>query len=163
MRTLLFWIIAGSLFLTACQGEEKTNLKPLDLLKYGVPITIMAPDSANVKTMDMVVQKDITVKGEEGDGYFVQIYAADASTNDINKLKAEQLAAVKANPYFSKIVKEDAAGFLYETKIDSSTIIHGFRYVKIQGNKEYIFQTGSIGMFTLEDAEMMYQAVQQEK
>lgn len=163
MRIFLFWSMAAILFMTACAGEEKVNLKPLDLLKYGVPVTIMAPDSADVKTSDMIVQKDITIKGDADDNYYVQIYAADASTNDVSQLKAEQLALVKDNRYFSKIVKEDAAGFIYENKIDSANIIHGFRFIKIQGNKEFIFQNVSTGMFDLANTEMMYEAVQYEK
>jgi len=154
-------IIAAVLLLTACQQDQQTQLAPLDLLPYGVPVTIMAPDSAEVNTMDMVVTKDITVKGKED--YFVQIYVSDASTTDIARLKADQLSEVKSNRYFSRIVQEDEAGFIYETAIDSSNVNYGFRYLMVKGDKELIFQTGLIGDFDLQDVEQMYQAVQPKK
>ena len=153
-------LFAIVVFVVACSSEPKSNLKPLDLLEYGIPITIMAPDSAKVRTMDLVVQKDVTVKGD--DDYYVQIYASGAETTDVAQVKAEQLAEVKGNRYFSKIVQEDESGFIYETQVDSNNVNYGFRLVRIQGDQEYIFQTGLIGSFTLEKVEEMYQAVQPE-
>ena len=153
----LFGIIAT---IFACSSEEKSNLVPLNLLKYGLPVTIMAPDSADVKKVDMgAILKDVTVK--KGDDYFVQIYASQAATNDIARLKAEQLVDVKENPFFSKIVQEEEAGFIYENKIDSTAITYGFSYAYVQGDMEYIFRTGLIGTFTLEQVETMFNAVKQ--
>lgn len=148
--------------LLSCQSDSTANLQPLDLMRYDIPLTIMAPDSVNVKTMDLVIQKDVTVKGALTDDYYVQIYAADAATNDIAQVKAEQLTEVKSNRYFSKIVEEEDMGFIYETKIDS-TNNYGFRYIHLQGDKQYIFQTGLIGTFSQEDVKGMYNAVKQGK
>ncbi len=156
-----FSLITGLLlfFFTACQnGNQKETLVPLDLLKYGIPITVMAPDSAEVKMMDMGLLKDVTIK--KGDNFYVQIYASQAATTDPAKVLAQQLIEVKENRYFSKIIKEEPMGFLYETAIDSSLINYGFRHVRIQGDQEFIFQTGLIGTFSLEDVENMYTAVQ---
>ncbi len=154
-------IFTTVLFVVACQQEQQTQLEPLDLLPYGVPVNIMAPDSAEVNTMDMVVTQDITV--QKGDDYFVQIYVSEASTTDIPRIKANQLSEVKSNRYFSRIVQEDEAGFIYETAIDSSNVNYGFRYLMVKGDKELIFQTGLIGDFDLQDVEQMYQAVQPQK
>ena len=74
-------------------------------------------------------------------------------------MKAGKLVEEQANPYFSKIVKDEPAGFNYETKVDSTTQIFNFRYIQLKGDKEYIFQTGLIGRFTLEQVERMYEAV----
>jgi hypothetical protein len=119
----------------------------------------MAPDSAQVKKSEFGSVKDITIR--KGKGFFVQIYARQATTTDFAKRKAEELAEVKNKKYFSKIVREEPTGFIYETKVDSNYIDYGFRYLQIQGSNEYVFQTGLIGPFTLEAAEDMYQAVQQ--
>lgn len=146
--------------LSACASEEQVNFQPLDLLNFGIPVTIMAPDSAQINKSDFgPVMKDITVR--KGKDYFIQIYASQAATTDIAKLKAQELAEVKGKKYFSKIVKDEPAGFIYETKVDSNYIDYGFRYVQVQGSNEYIFQTGLIGPFTLEAVENMYDAVQQ--
>ena len=161
MKNSIFLLFAV-MFLAACSSEEKTNLVPLNLLKYGLPITIMAPDSADVKKVDMgSILKDVTVK--KGEDYFIQIYASQATTNDIARLKSQQLSDVKDNPFFSKILSEDEAGFIYENKLDSTTISHGFNYVYVQADMEYIFQTGLIGTFSLEAVEKMYEAVKQNK
>ncbi|MEM9824218.1 MAG: hypothetical protein AAF985_24245 [Bacteroidota bacterium] len=146
------------LLLFACQQSPTKSWQPLDLLKYGVPITIMAPDSAKVKTMDLLVQKDVTIK--KGEDYYVQIFSSDATTSDHKKILAELKADVKNNPYFSKFLLEEDKGFIYETVIDSTHYNYGFRHIRIQGDREYIFQTGLIGNFDQEQVEAMYDAVQ---
>lgn len=152
---ILLCVITG---IGSCQQEAAGDWEPTSLMPYGVPVTIMAPDSVVVKTSDMGgLLKDITVRG--GEEYSIQIYATDAETNDISKIKANQLADVKSNRYFSRIVEEEEAGFIYETQIDSSNINYGFRYIHLQGDKEYIFQTGLTGLYTQEEVERMYEAV----
>ena len=126
-------------------------------MKYGIPVTVLAPDSAKVETRDLIVQKDVTIK--KGDDFFIQLYASDASTTDIKKVKADQLEEVKANPYFSGIISEDDNGFVYKKQVDSTNVNYGFKYIKIQGDKEYIFQTGLIGKFSEESVIAMYNAV----
>lgn len=146
----------------ACNSEPQSTMSELNLLEYGLPITVQAPDSAKVKKVDMgSIMKDVTIK--HGEDYSIQIYASQATTNDIAKLKADKLNDIKMNPFFSKIVKEEEAGFIFENKIDSSTINYGFNYAYVQGDMEYIFSTGLIGTFTLEEAESMYDAVKQNK
>ena len=148
--------------LGACQSDPTSNLKPLNLLEHGIPITILAPDSAKIRTMDLLVQKDITVKGE--DGYDLQIFASDATSTDVSKIASELKGEVKNNPYFSKIVDEsDPNGFIYETKLDEKTISYGFQLVRVMGDREYIFQNALIGTFSQEEIQIMYQAVKNKK
>ena len=158
-----YLIIAALILLFACQNSDsKGNMKALDLLQYGIPMTIMAPDSVAVKSGNLSFSKDVTIKGE-APGFDLQIFAYDATTTDIDAVKNEQLEQVKANPYFSKVLQNDPNGFLYEIALDSTNLSYGFKYVRVQGDKEYIFQNGMVGSFSLEDAEMMYEAVQQDK
>jgi hypothetical protein len=111
-----------------------------------------------VKKSDMgTLIQDITI--QSGDDYYVQIYAAQAETNDITKIKASLLADVKANRYYSRIVSEEESGFIYETAIDENNLNYGFRWIKLQGDMEYVFQTGLVGTFTLEQVKNMYEAV----
>lgn len=154
----MFAVVFVGLF--ACQNT--TTLKPLNLLQYGIPITIMAPDSAKVVAGSLSFSQDITVKSP-ADNYDVQIFAYDATTTDLSSVKASHLAEVKSNAYFSKIVEEEEAGFIYATVFDSTATNYGFKYLKIQGDKEYIFQTGLVGNFGLEDVKLMYDAVKNEK
>jgi len=157
------FIALGVLFmLGGCQSESASSLKPLSLLPHGIPITILAPDSAKIRTMDLLVQKDITVRGE--DGYDLQIFASDATSTDVSKIASELKGEVKNNPYFSKIIDEsDPNGFIYETKLDSTTISYGFQLVRVMGDREYIFQNALVGTFSQDEINTMYQAVKDKK
>ncbi len=152
-------VLGLAFFLFQCQGDQQDEWKSVDLLEHGIPLSVQAPDSIEVEKMNLGgILQDVTLR--RGDDYFIQIYASDASTNDISKLKADQLAEVKTNRFFSKIVEEDEQGFIYETQIDS-LINFGFRYIHLQADREYIFQTGLTGTYTLDEVKRMYQAVQQ--
>ncbi|MCB0599944.1 MAG: hypothetical protein KDC28_01900 [Saprospiraceae bacterium] len=150
------WVVVLVLMTIACAHDAK--LVPLNLLEYGFPITIMAPDSPEIKTMDLVVQKDLTVK--KGEDYYVQIFMSDASTNKAGKVKAENLEITKSNPYFSKLILDEDQGYIYEMKLDSAHTVYGFKYFKIQGDKEFDFQTGLTGLFNEHQVRRMYEAVQ---
>ena len=158
MRKIALIVGCCLFFIISCQKEKQEEWQSLDLLQYGIPVSILAPDSAVVKSDDLGgLIKDVTIK--RGDDYSVQIYATDATTTDIAQVKAEQLAEVKGNRYFSKIVEEEETGFVYEMMLDSTNINYGFRHVRVQGDLELIFQPGLIGTFTLDEAEKMYEAV----
>lgn len=150
------------LIFLACRRDATDQWKPLDLMPYGIPVSVLAPDSARVKVENFGggLIKDVTIK--EGDDYYIQLYASGAETTDIARIKASLLADVKANRYFSKIVEEEEAGFIYETNIDS-LISYGFRYIRVPGDMECVFQTGLVGAFTLEEARRMYEAVKPQK
>jgi len=144
--------------LVSCAGTDMEDWVKLDLIEYDMPITVTAPPDPEIKTMDLLVQKDLTIK--KGDNYYVQIFQSDASGTDAEKVKNALLKEVKNNPFFSKIVTESSDGFIYETLIDSTDFNYGFRHVKINGDKEYLFQTGLIGTFSLEDVNRMYSSIQ---
>ncbi len=159
MKNLFAFAVILSVFI-ACATDAKDGWKPLNLLEYGVPITILAPDTPDVKVSDLLVQKDITLK--KGDDYYIQIYASDATTTDVSTVVNQQKALLKENPYFQRFVTDEPDGFVYETQVDSSNINYGFRHIRLQGDKEYIFQTGLIGKFTEEEVRKMYDSVRPE-
>jgi len=156
MRIIYALFLVLGLSIQSCQTEGKSNLVKLDLLSYGLPISIMAPEGAEIVADDMGVWTDVTVKA--GDDYYVQIIASDAITFEKADIVAEQLKTVKASTFFSKILEEYEDGFIYEKKIDDK-LNYDFRCVKIQGDKEYIFQTGLIGTWTEENVRTMFDAV----
>ena len=159
MRLLLALALLFTVF--ACTRDRAQNWQPLDLMKYNVPVTIMAPDSATVKAANLSgIMQDVTVTSA-ADRYAVQILASQASTNDMARLKAEQLELVRDNRYFERIVREEEAGFIFENRIDS-TALYGFRYIVYQGDQEFVFQNGFSGTFTLPEVEAMYAAVKPE-
>jgi len=152
-------IVLGLLFclVMACKSDPTSDLVDLDLMEYGVPIKIKAPADAEVKTQDMVVMKDVTVKKDD---YYIQLLYSDAMTHDPVKALETHRATVEQAPFFSKMMQEDEHGFIYEKKIDEENINYDFRFVKIRAGKEYLFQTGLIGKYSIEQVQKMYQAVQ---
>jgi hypothetical protein len=159
MKKVLFTLLSLVL-LWSCQTDGGSNLVETDLMEHGVPVTIMAPDSAVVKARNMgTLMKDVTVKGEGN--YDLQIMASSATTSDLARVKAEQLATVKTNRYFSRIVSEEEKGFLYEMALDSNNLNYNFRYIHLQGDQEIIFSAGMASTLSQEEAGRIYEAVKQ--
>ena len=156
MTNRILAVIVFTLFF-ACKPDPTSGLVDVDLMSYGVPIKIKAPQDAEVVAKDMIVMKDVTIKK---DGFYVQLLYSDAITHDPVKALIEQRNTVESGPFFSKIVQEDEHGFIFEKKIDEDNINYDFRFIKIRGGKEYIFQTGLIGKHSLEEVQKMYAAVQ---
>jgi len=138
--------------------EKTTTLTSLSLLEYGLPIKINVPDGVQVAVDDLGVWKDVTVK--DSLDFNLQILASQSTTFDKSKIVAEQLAEVKNGKYFSKIIEEYEDGFIFEKKIDEDNINYDFRFIKLNGDNEYIFQTGLLGTFSEEAVRKMYSAVQ---
>lgn len=161
MKNLIVSIVFGCLLVWACQGDQ-SKMMPFDLLPYGVPMTINVPvDSPVVKQSNgFLGDKEVTVKA--GNDFDLMISHIAASTSDMAKLKAEQINNVKNISTFSKIVREEDNGFVYETKVDSTHTYYGFRLIRLQGDREYIFQSGLRGTYSLEAVENMYAAVKVE-
>lgn len=160
MRNLLF--IALSTLLFTCGSGSTPEWPELDLTKYSVPIKIMAPDSVQVKSQTLSgIMHDVTIISPE-DKYNIQILSSQASTNDMTRLKAEQLSNVRDNRYFNRVVREEPNGFVFENKIDSTSAF-GFRYIVYQGDQEYVFLNGLSGIYTEAEIEAMYAAVKQTK
>ena len=155
-----FLFLLSALVILACQNEKTQPLKPLNLLQYGIPLTIMAPDSATIKKENWISQSGVTIKAKDFD---VQVWASEASVTDLPTLKASTLAEVEDERFFSRVVKEDPNGFLYENKIDSTTLYYGFRHIRVQGDRKYVIQNGLAGNFSLEQAEYMYDAIKKEE
>jgi len=148
---LIFFIVMAS-----CTSEKK-DLKSLDLMSYGVPLKVKAPEGTKVKVKDMSIYKDITLKDDKD--YFVQIISTSATTNDISKIKDERLSEVKQNPFFHKVILDEKNGFVFEKKINDSTFNYDFRFIKLQGDNQFTFQTGLFGLFTKDQALNMYESV----
>lgn len=145
--------------LCACGSSPESNWPERDMMEYGVPLTINTPKEVSIEKSALGFQEDITVK--DGDRFDLQIFVSEALVNSAEKAIKAQKELVMESPYFSQMILEDPAGFVYENQVDSTQSSYGFRYVKIMGGKEYLFQEGLMGLFTLEETKAMYNAVQQ--
>lgn len=142
----------------SCGTSSSDNMDELSLLQYGVPFSIKAPADATVKKSDLGVFDDVTIKA--GTDFSIQLLASEATELDPTKVKDGLLEGVQRNPYFAEVLEEDPAGFIYRKEIDSSNVNYSFRYVRIQGDREYIFQPSLVGQFSLDDVKAMYSAVE---
>lgn len=149
------WILLAIFLLSAC-GEPKASFPEMDLMKHGLPIKINAPADAEVEMNDLLLMKDVTVKK---DNFYMQIFSSDVMSTDLSKIKEEKLNEVKSKSSFTKIIQDDTNGFIFEKMRSDSTANYDFRKIKIQGDKQYIFQTGLIGKFSEQDVRDMYDSV----
>ena len=156
MKLSPFVLLSILAILASCRKDEM-KMEKLDLQSHGIPLTIMAPDSAEIQEKVYPFMRDITIRKD--DCYFVQIFEFDAPNLDAAGEKLRQLAAVKEDPYFKEMIREDEQGFIYCRTQDSTTLNFDFRYIKIVGPKELIFQTGLVGIFSLDDVKRMYKSV----
>lgn len=155
---LIFSGLLLTLLFVACGSDGRDGYQALDLTRYNIPVTIQAPDSAQVTASNLSgVIDDVIITSPE-DRYAVQILASDASTNDMARLKAEELEYVRDNRYFEQIVREEPQGFIFENRIDT-TSAYGFRYIVYRGDREFVFQNSFDGVFTLPEVEVMYESV----
>jgi len=151
------FIILISLVLFSCKNEG-SKFVDLDLMSKGLPIKIKAPAEAVVTANDMGLMQDITV--QKGEKYNLQITASTATSVDQVALLKEHKTTAESGPYFSQIISETKDGFIFEKKIDER-VNYDFRVLKIQGDKEYLFQTALIGKFSQEDVQDMFDSVTQ--
>lgn len=160
MKRALIFLCLLAILPMACHKDDML-MKELDLRPHGLQITIMAPDSAVIQEKDYNFMRDITVR--KGDRFFLQIFEFAAPRQDAAGEKLRQLTAAREDPYFREVVMEEDQGFIFSKQADSTTVDYDFRYVKILGEKELIFQAGLVGTFSLPDIQRMYTAVKNEK
>ena len=144
----------------ACSDTSKSAISDLvesDLLSYGMPIIVLTPPNPVISKRDMRIQRELSI--QKGANFSMDIYESTAVTRDVAAIKSRLLFEIQGNPYFQTVVEEDPQGFIYETAIDSNYINYGFRYFLLQGDNEYVFQSGLGTKFTLEDVQTMYSAV----
>lgn len=160
----LFFFLGLVLSIIAC---DNTPSKPvpvftnkMNLLEYGIPVTLPAPEGATVKNNSDNFMQDVVVEGKD---YYVQIYGSNATSLNCEKLAQEALLDYKTtDAAFKGVVKQDSCGFLYKVKVDNDTTTsYNFAYFAIRGNKAYTFSTtaGPLTDFSQEEVTAIYEAV----
>ncbi len=142
--------------LVACDTKSN-DLPSLDLLSHGMPISINAPVGSEVVKSQIAFQQQLEIKGS--DNFNLLVSSDDAVSSDPVKLKEEKLSGIKSHRYFFRLVEESDHGFIFENRIDSSNSSYGFNYIKVMGDREYVFENSRTGMFSLEEVQRMYKAV----
>lgn len=158
---LIFSLISvATVLIFSCSTDNNAKLAERDLLEYGMPITIKMPDSAEVKTMDWGVQKDVTIEGEND--FSIQIFSSQTSSQNLESALREIKEVVQTGPYFSKYILEESDGFIFEMTVDTIAN-YDFRHLKIQGDNEYLFQAGLASKLGQVQIEKLYQIAKEAK
>ena len=157
MKKYIFFILLSGVLLWNCKTDKTANYPSKDLLKHGFAISVKAPENAEIKSDDFGIMQELTIAS--GNDYNVQILKSVSNTTNVKEALDAQMKLVRGDIYFSKIIEEYDNGFIFEKKIDDN-VNYDFRYVKIIGEDEYIYQTGMIGTFAEESVREMYKSVQ---
>lgn len=156
MSKSLFFTFLIFTYIVGCQSNTKPK-NGTDLLKYGIPYTIIAPDDVSMSKIGAGSLSDVNIKNNTG--YDLQIFMSEAYTADMPRLIKIKKDQVIEHPQFSKIVEEFDNGFLYEKQDADGSRSFDFVIIKIQGDKEINFQAGNSKPFTESEVKSMIQSV----
>lgn len=151
---LLMVVLSGTLI--GCKQKNQSD-KKTDLMKYGIPVSIDAPSDVEISKLGSGRLADVSLKNQNG--YDIQIFMAEAFSNDLTKLKQQKKETVTANPFFSKIVEEYPDGFLYEKITNEDTRNYDFIIIKVMGDKEINFQCGNSKEFSEQEVKNMIHTI----
>lgn len=157
MYRFLVFVLCFGISFTACKSDKSSSYPTKDLLKHGFAINVKAPEDAEIKSDDFGIMQSLSI--QKGNEYNIEIFKSETTTTNSKEALQGQIALVKTDPYFSKIIEEYENGIIFEKKIDDN-INYDFRYVKLVGDKEYVYQTGMVGTYTEESVRAMYNSVQ---
>jgi len=150
--------------------EAQQDLHSYDISSYGVPITVMAPEGAEVSkselgSMEFEGIKVISVDIEK-DMFIMNVSLTDVELEGetVSDLSEFYLETISEEPGFEIISQEDA-GFIYKTEDPDIGLDYSFAYFMIKNNKEVYFTAGLslFDNFKLEHVEAMFAAAKQAK
>ncbi len=154
MQRLIFLFFTIILFSACNNGSIKTT--EFDLIKYGISLTVTAPENAMLTQPSDNSEVWIV---DSTSNFSIQVRKALSLTNDIAKVKEEELSLVKSTTGFAKIIKETDNGFIFEENFGETS--YDFRYCVVQGDNKYIFQKIFTSDPTLEAVENMFKIISQ--
>jgi hypothetical protein len=156
-QLIALFFIAITLSITACKVDSTNNWNEVDLLAYGIPIKINAPEKFEVKKTTFSSHDNFTIKGDNN--YSMEIFVSDATVNEPMTIKKELLEFTQGNKFFSELVLDQDNGFIYKLVIDSSNVFYGFRKVKIQGSSQYVFQNPIMSQYDEVMARSLFESI----
>ena len=154
MQRIVF-ILFVSLIIASC-SNNKIETAQFDLIDYGISLSVNAPKSATLLQPSSGSEVWII---DTTSNFEIQIKKALSLTNDLTKVKEEELSLVKSTTGFSKIIKETENGFVFEENFDETS--YDFRYFVVQGDHKFIFQKIFTSNPSLEEVEQIFDIISQ--
>jgi predicted membrane metal-binding protein len=149
-----FLLLLTFFFFTSCKDRVPSTWNYISLLKYDIPLNIQAPDDAEFKRTNFHILNDLTIISEKED-YYLQIFSSRAREVLMDKILNQKKLSVRKNPYFSRFIEESDNGFIFMRKIGDYEN-YDFRYVKLIGDREIVFQAPLFGKFDENTIRLMY-------
>ena len=156
-------LVLSLAILSSCSEAKKPvyQLQELDLLPQGVPLKIKAPKGSDVKKETLAgIMDDIEVS--KADEKFCIGIKGQPMLPDMTPtaMKAAELSRIKTVQGFTKIIREEGDGFVYEINYGSGPVLD-FYYVVTRGENVYEFKVGDLGTYSPEQVDAMYDAAKQ--
>ncbi|TVR83869.1 MAG: hypothetical protein EA409_02160 [Saprospirales bacterium] len=151
------FIALVSFFLSSCAGDPASDLVETDLMRHGLPLKILAPEELTVRTSSLGTQEEFVLDG--GDDFYIEVHASEGSSGGMEDLVSDLKRTIEGHRFFQEFTLEQSDGFIYEFKINEKHSNFGFRRVRIQGGREYVFRNAPSKIFTEEQAVRMFNAV----
>lgn len=150
-------ISIGLVFFYYSCKPEKSKHQGMDLMKYGIPYTIFAPD--DVIATQIGGGQMVDLKLTNNTNYDIMIFMSRAQTKHMDRLKQFKKEEVSFYPGFIKIVEEYNEGFLYEMYGSTGNLSYGFFAVKIVGDQEISFISGAGRDYTEAETKAMLRTI----
>lgn len=129
-----------------------------DLLNYGVAAKIPAPKTGVKVLQTGKLVPSLTLR--DRDSFWISVETLEfTKTRERAKLKAEALADAQKLTHFSRIVQDDAHGFVFELDFDGKKF-YNFRYIVVSQQLYHIFRTSILRPLSLEQVQALYRSVQ---
>jgi len=155
IRTVHFTLITLLVLLAGCRQEVKMK-GGFDLMKFGIPVTLQAPEGVTATQQGKGSTVDVRVTDSKG--YDIQVFMFDATTSDLKSLVSQKKEIAASHPDFVKIVEEYEDGFLYEKKSGAQKS-HDFFLIRVSGDKEINFQCGNGGNYSESQVKTMINSI----
>lgn len=152
MRTIMLTMVVLVLVSCGGNGDRQKQEKPIQKL----PFKVDAPWGASYETREYNDVTAFTIRKD--DDYAVEVIAEPAIANDLAVIKDDELKTVTESPYFSRLILNEANGFIFEMIVDSSKH-YDFRLVKLRDQTQYVFQTDLTQLFSEGETRLMYESV----
>ena len=155
---------------TTSVSEEKAELVSVDISNYGIPLTIMIPEGAEVSksllgSMEIDGVTNFSVDVEKGKFLMnISMLDVDIEGETMEDMMEWQIESLSEEAGF-EIIQQDETGLIYKTEDEEIGLDYSFYHLIIKNDREISITTGVSLMenFTLEEVKEIYAAAQQAK
>ena len=159
MKPLYLFLVSPLLilFLSSCGQDATSGLEETDLMRHGLPLKILAPPDLEVESASIGSQQEFKLNG--GDDFTMEVHVSEGLSGNMSELVSDLKKSIESHRFFNGYFLDEPDGFIYEFKMSETISNFGFRRVRIQGDKEFVFRNGPGKIFTEEQATRMFKAV----